>query len=165
MSDAELLLGLSVTNTTPQPGLTDAGITSVGFGIDPDATSVAFQNGTTRTSFDSAAFGVVPGFKGVVEICAFTANNCQGGGQGNLLAIGDTDSFVLSILGNFSDEQGGQAVTLNSFATKTQTNVGSFELPGGNGTHPTQTTPEPGTLFLMGSGLAGLGLWRWKTKK
>ncbi len=27
------------------------------------------------------------------------------------------------------------------------------------------TTPEPGTLFLMGSGLAGLGLWRWKTKK
>ncbi len=27
------------------------------------------------------------------------------------------------------------------------------------------STPEPGTLFLMGSGLAGLGLWRWKTKK
>lgn len=33
-----------------------------------------------------------------------------------------------------------------------------------NGGPPTQT-PEPGTLFLMGSGLAGLGLWRWKTKK
>ncbi len=23
-------------------------------------------------------------------------------------------------------------------------------------------TPEPGTMFLMGSGLAGLGFWRWK---
>lgn len=26
-------------------------------------------------------------------------------------------------------------------------------------------TPEPGTAFLLGSGLAGLGFWRWKTKK
>ncbi len=34
-----------------------------------------------------------------------------------------------------------------------------------NGGNPPAQTPEPGTLFLMGSGLAGLGLWRWKTKK
>lgn len=39
---------------------------------------------------------------------------------------------------------------------------GPFTPPS---TPPTQTTPEPGTLFLMGSGLAGLGLWRWKSKK
>ncbi len=48
---------------------------------------------------------------------------------------------------------------------------GSLKLPGepcgpndpncggGPGGHP---TPEPGTMFLMGSGLAGLGFWRWK---
>ncbi len=30
---------------------------------------------------------------------------------------------------------------------------------------PPQQTPEPGTIFLMGSGLAGLGFWRWKSKK
>jgi len=31
-----------------------------------------------------------------------------------------------------------------------------------NGTVPPQQTPEPGTIVLMGSGLAGLGFWRWK---
>ncbi len=41
--------------------------------------------------------------------------------------------------------------------------VSIWNIPGGGG--PNQMTPEPGTLFLMGSGLAGLGLWRWKTKK
>ncbi len=27
------------------------------------------------------------------------------------------------------------------------------------------STPEPGTILLFGSGLAGLGIWRWKTSK
>ncbi len=35
----------------------------------------------------------------------------------------------------------------------------------GCGEVPPQQTPEPGTIFLMGSGLAGLGFWRWKSKK
>ncbi len=35
----------------------------------------------------------------------------------------------------------------------------------GGGTTGTTPTPEPGTMFLLGSGLAGLGFWRWKTKK
>ena len=33
------------------------------------------------------------------------------------------------------------------------------EVPGGG------EVPEPGTVLLFGSGLAGLGLWRWRTNK
>jgi len=35
----------------------------------------------------------------------------------------------------------------------------------GGSTPPGGQVPEPGTVFLLGSGLAGLGFWRWKTKK
>ncbi len=34
--------------------------------------------------------------------------------------------------------------------------------PGDPGCGGTTATPEPGTMFLMGSGLAGLSFWRWK---
>ena len=38
---------------------------------------------------------------------------------------------------------------------------GSLKLPG----TPGNPIPEPSTVLLFGSGLAGLGLWRWKTAK
>lgn len=41
---------------------------------------------------------------------------------------------------------------------------GSSKVSGTPGPNP-MTTPEPGTVFLFGTGLAGLGLWRWRNKK
>ncbi|MCH9675649.1 MAG: cistern family PEP-CTERM protein, partial [Gammaproteobacteria bacterium] len=170
LTDSALTLSISVSNTSPQPGLSTGGIASIGFGIDPDATSVAFATGGAGTEFDSTGFAFVPGFNGEVEICAWTANSCAGGGQNSLLAIGDSDVFTLQVGGNFADGNGGQTLMLDQFALKTQTNVGSFELPGappgGNppGGGPPGNVPTPMTLALLGIGLVGIGASRRRRK-
>ena len=152
LTDTELILGISIENTTPV--LSPAGIASLGFGVDPNATGVAF-NGGTGTFLDLVELDPqppFPGFQTFVDICVFAGNNCAGGPQGNLLPKGGSDSFSLKIDGAFSDNLGGQMVMLDSFALKTQTDAGSFELAG--------SVPIPSTLLFFGAGFAAFVGWR-----
>ncbi len=43
--------------------------------------------------------------------------------------------------------------------------VGIYTNPNNVPDVPIQTLPEPGTIVLLGSGLVGLGMWRWKIAK
>lgn len=114
-----------------------ASVVSFGLGVDPDATGVSISSGTI---FDSATLlnKTFPGgFKGI-DICAFGANNCQGGNVNQGLLNGQSDTFSLRIEGNFAD-----GVTLTSYPVKFQTDYGSYEAAG---------VPEP--ITIIGSGLA-----------
>lgn len=43
--------------------------------------------------------------------------------------------------------------------------LGRYDFSAREGTVSTEAVPEPGTLFLLGSGLAGLGAWRTRARQ
>ena len=139
-----LTLSINVTNTTQVRSGENASIVALGFGIDPNATSVAISNSSI---FDTAILQngqqqFAGGFK-QIDICIF-ADGCKGGDVKNGLQAGQSTSFDLTISSNFWNSfMGTNFVTLSDFPLKFQTTHGSFEPAG---------VPEPITVF--GSGLA-----------
>lgn len=136
------------TSTTPNIG---ARLTSFGFGLSPNFTSYSsVVNGVTY----SWGFSNFPAF-GQVDVCGFGGQNCAGGGNGGLRS-GQTMAGNMSIhfSGNFA---GG--VTISPIPVKFQTRIGSFEFEGCIEGDPScdpdlPLVPEPGTLALLGIGLA-----------
>jgi hypothetical protein len=98
-----------------------------------------------------------------VDICAFSGNNCAGGGNTGL-TNGASDTFTLDLTGgNFGPDNNHLSVALEDIATKWQgSNPLSFELPGVPGS---TAVPEPATLAFLGISLAGLGLLRGCQRK
>jgi PEP-CTERM motif len=160
------------TNTTAQGSLSLADfqsvrLTSFGFDTVPDAASLA----TTSTVFATAVQDdTFPGFM-KVDVCNSSGPTCAGGGSGGLFPTGSgvtptTNTFTLSLnglpAGTTSIDLGTDvAGGTESFDFKFQTGFGSFETsgppsPGGGGGGG--SVPEPGTLILLGTALAGLGL-------
>lgn len=131
-------LSFNITNTTADTF--KAAVLSFGLGIDPDASSVSISSGST---FDSATIlnkNFPGGFKGI-DVCAFAANNCQGGNINQGLLNGQSDAFTLRIgnkTGSFAN-----GVTIASYPVKFQSDYGSYEAEG---------VPEP--ITIVGSGLA-----------
>ena len=153
-SASQITLDISITNTTILTGLlTNADITTFGFGVTPDATaSIA----TAGSIFDMVSAGSGPqqnfpgGFKGI-DVCIF-ASGCAGGTVNDALHAGNTDSLKLLLTGNFS----AGSADLIYFPIKFQTNQGSYEPAGcvnGNGC---TTVPEPGIAGLLLIGLLGI---------
>jgi hypothetical protein len=154
-----LTLFITIKNET-QPSVAgyNAGIASFGFGVTPDATSVSF-NGSQGAVFDSVSLQgkqqQFPGGFKKIDICIIAANNCNGGSQNALLAVGQSDSFTLDIHGNFTKESWAE-VTLTDFPIKFQTTDGSYELAA---------VPEPTTILGSLAAVGYVGTLRRKLKK
>ena len=176
ITSTTLTLNVKLTNTST--GFVNAGITSFGFNINPNASAVAINTfgandtATDQDKFDGAALDNLPAIA-AIEICAFAGNNCNGGSQNELLGIGESDYFTITITGSFGASPSVNFLDLtptNNYGgvgpagIKFQTNLGSYEFTGtgrppGGGDDP---VPVPGIAFLLGLGLLGVGKMRSK---
>jgi hypothetical protein len=133
------------------------------FGIDivaPDLTGVSDNSGT----WDSAINKTFPGFQ-KVDFCAGT-NGCSGGNISE--GVGEMESLIFAVTLTTAGDFTTRGITFTSpFATKWQgvgNKGGSWELDHNDGGIPPQELPEPGTLALLGLGLAAAAVARRRNK-
>jgi hypothetical protein len=177
-SASQIVLNVHLSNTST--GFVNAGITGIGFDVDPNATSVSINTlGSNDVAADADRFdgislsSIFPSFQ-TVDVCAYSAGGCAGGAQPQLLAMGTEDYFQITLnsaSGGFlagvsipnigPGAQGG----VGPVAIKFQTNLTSYEFTGtqvctqiGQCTGGDTDVPAPAPAFLVGFGF--LVLWR-----
>lgn len=159
-SSASLTVNITLNNTSTIGGQGGERLTVFGFGIDPDAANASFSDPGDSDGMTAASMSNFPGFQNV-DVCGTGGNNCAGGGTGGIFG-GASDTFSI-ILGRSGGGNWGTSVDIAPLALKYQTGYGSFEFSpciGRCGGTPPNEIPLPGTLLLVGMGLAGLSLVR-----
>jgi PEP-CTERM motif len=162
-----LVMEVTVNNTLNAAGEFLEGL---GWNMDPVATNATL---TTPGAFlDNVRLDqTFPSFN-TLNICVDdNGQGSCGAGQPNGIPSPGSDTFTISLMGDFS----GGSADLNTFAVKYSGSLGSFEGGGeetgpGSGTGPSSETgtgpssetggevPEPASMLLLGSGLAGAAL-------
>ena len=149
------LLTVTITNTST--GAVQGKITSIGFdlpGTSGDAfTLVNSTNGNYRLITQVA--GNASGINRTFEIALLTGPNFNGGGNpGRGIVEGASATFTIS--GNFTGFS-QQQIAAGMFLRFQDVNVGSgSDVARCAGCEPPPEIPEPATMVLLGTGLAGV---------
>jgi hypothetical protein len=153
VSAGSIVFLVTISNDSVLTTFANAGLASFGLQTAPAGTSASISGASV---FQDATIESIPNLN-FINLCVWAGNNCSGGPQNQLLAVGASDSFTLTLFGSFPD-----GLEVLDSGAKFQTTGGSFEFPGTECTGladcqlPPPPLPEPNTLLLLGLALLAL---------